>query len=424
MGDRKEKIQSWDSVETPWDLIGSYFKGGYLQKMVKHQIETFDNFTNIQIEKTIEMFNPVIINSENDYDETSKKYKLEIVINFKNFNIYQPQIHENNGAAKIMFPHEARLRNFTYCSSMTIDIHIQYIIRNGDNLENTQIHNKIIESVNIGKLPIMLRSSICVLSQYKHLDTKTTGECKYDAGGYFIINGSEKTVLGQERAAENRIYCFPLPKNTKFSMQAEMKSVPDFKSISPKQFNITISKKNNGYGYGLFINVPRLKVHIPLFVLFRAMNIISDKEICSYIVPDFEDLKSKKILEFLKASIIDANSYLTYESAMEHITTVVIYTPINMEKEQGQIKKRSYAEDIIANDIFPHCKTKGQKQYFLGYMTNQLIQCHFKWIKTTDRDSYINKRIDSTGTLLNNLFRNYFNKLVKDTQKQVIRDYI
>ena len=35
-----------------------------------------------------------------------------------------------------------------------------------------------------------------------------------DAGGYFIINGSEKTVFGQERAAENRIYCFDRKKIT------------------------------------------------------------------------------------------------------------------------------------------------------------------------------------------------------------------
>ena len=95
---------------------------------------------------------------------------------------------------------------------MTVDLHIQYVIRNGEGLSNTQIHNKIIENVHIGKLPIMLRSSICVLSQYKHLNNRQTGECEYDAGGYFIINGSEKTVLGQERAAENKIYCFFLPK--------------------------------------------------------------------------------------------------------------------------------------------------------------------------------------------------------------------
>ena len=232
------RTKKLNSVEDAWDVIGSYFNDGYLKKLVKHQVETFDDFTNIQIEKTISMFNPVNICSENDFDKKCGKHKLETIINFRNFNIYQPQIHENNGAATIMFPHQARLRNFTYCSSMTIDIHIQYIIRSGDNLENVQVHNNIIETVQIGKLPIMLRSSICILSQYKHLNNYQTGECKYDAGGYFIINGSEKTVLGQERAAENKIYIFGLPKSTKWTMQAEMKSVPDSKNISPKQFNI------------------------------------------------------------------------------------------------------------------------------------------------------------------------------------------
>ena len=46
---------------------------------------------------------------------------------------------------------------------------------------------------------------ICVLQQYKHLDYKITGECYVDAGGYFLINGSEKIVIPQERAAENKI---------------------------------------------------------------------------------------------------------------------------------------------------------------------------------------------------------------------------
>ena len=58
----------------------------------------------------------------------------------------------------------------------------------------------------------MLRSNVCVLTHYKHVSNQISGECKMDPGGYFIINGSEKTVLGQERAAENTIYCFDIKK--------------------------------------------------------------------------------------------------------------------------------------------------------------------------------------------------------------------
>ena len=417
-----EGSSGWKSVETPWDIIGKYFAKGYLQRLVEHQIDTFDDFTNIQIEKTINMFNPVNIRSDNDLDLETGKHKLEVSVVFKNFKIYQPQIHENNGAAKLMFPQAARLRSFTYSSSMTVDLHLQYSIRNGEGLSNTQIHNKIIENVHIGKLPIMLRSSICVLSQYKHLNNRQTGECEYDAGGYFIINGSEKTVLCQERAAENRVYCFFLPKSTKWSIQAEIKSVPDFKSISPKQFCIMINKKNNGYGFGMFVQLPRLKTPIPLFVLFRAMGISTDKEICKYIVNNLNVDRSEIVQEFLKASIIDSNNHMSQEDCMNHIINLVLYTPIGMDKEKGDMKKREYAEDVLNNDIFPHCKTKVRKIYFMGYMSSRLIQCHLKWIEPTDRDSYTNKRIDSTGILLNNLFRNYFNKLVKDMQKQIIRE--
>ena len=55
-------------------------------------------------------------------------------------------------------------------------------------------------------------------------------------------------------------------------------------------------------------------------------------------------------------------------------------------------------------------------------MTNKLLKCSFEWTLPDDRDSYLNKRIDLTGVLLNNLYRNYFNKLVKDMQKQIVRE--
>ena len=55
-------------------------------------------------------------------------------------------------------------------------------------------------------------------------------------------------------------------------------------------------------------------------------------------------------------------------------------------------------------------------------MVNKLLRTSLGWRKVDDRDSYLNKRLDLPGTLLNNLFRNYFNKLVKDMQKQTVRE--
>lgn len=410
-------------IETPWSIIGAYFRNQHLKRLVRHQIESYNDFVNNQIQRTIEMFNPVLIASEQDMCRRTKKNKLELHVTFDKFNLYRPQIHENNGATKIMFPCDARSRNFTYASTMTIDINIRYVVRTGENLENAQTFYKSIPKVHIGKLPIMLKSSICVLSQYTHINNNVSGECKHDAGGYFIINGSEKTVLGQERAAENRVYCFNTSKNNnKWSWTAEIKSVPDFKCISPKQINVMVANKNNGFGSPIYVQIPRIKQPIALFVVFRALGVISDKEICKHIVLDIDDETTKPILHSLQASIIDANSVMTQEDALKIITSNVMYTPMNMDKEAGAARKRIFTQEVLGNDLFPHCHTPIQKIYFLGYMVNRVLMCSLDMAKQDDRDSYVNKRVDLTGALLNNLFRNYFNKLVKDMSKQIVKE--
>ena len=409
--------------EIPWVLIESYFKHKHLKQLVKHQLESYNYFVNNQIQQTIEMFNPLIIVSEHDYIKEHNLHRLEIEITFENFSIYRPQIYENNGSTKIMFPQEARLRNFSYSSAMTIDLNIKYTVRNGENYKNVLNYQKKIKNVHIGKLPIMLKSDLCVLNQYKHLDHNETGECYMDPGGYFIINGSEKTCISQERAAENQIYCYNIEKNNnKWSWKAEMKCIPDWKCISPKQISLFIASRNNGYGNAIYLQIPRIKIPIPLFIIFRAFNIISDKEICELIILNIDNEHMKKMLISLKASIIDANKYMTKETAIKFIVNNVIYTPMNMDKETGSKKKYDFAMEVLSNDIFPHCKTETQKIYMLGYMTNILLQTSFGWLQESDRDSYMNKRIDLTGPLLNNLLRNYFNKLVKDMKKQIIRE--
>lgn len=409
-------------IEEPYQIIESYFRGQHLERVVRHQIESYNHFINYQIQRTIQMFNHVNVRSENDYVPEHDKYLLDINISFINFKLYPPQIHENNGATKVMLPEEAKLRNFTYASTMTVDLDIQYTIRDNDKMDNPKVIHKLLPKINIGKMPIMLKSSVCILNQNQHIHPSLIGECTMDTGGYFIIKGSEKTVLGQERAAENRVYCYSGKNTTKWSWYAEIKSIPDFKCISPKQIEMMISSKNNGFGFGLYIQVPRIKQPVELFILFRALGVMSDRSICEYILLSIEDAKQPEMTELLQASIIDANKCMTQESALAYITTHAAYTPINMDRDTGQRKKREFTSDVLKNDLFPHCQTTAQKLYMIGYMAKKLLQTSLGWIDTNDRDAYPNKRVELTGTLLNNLFRNYFNKLVKEMQKQIVRE--
>lgn len=406
-----------------WCIIESYFKNHHLERLVRHQVDSYNYFTNVQMQNTLNMFNPIKnIHSDADYNAELEKYAMDIEINLCNLKLHRPQIHENNGATSIMLPQEARLRNFTYSSAMTVDVDISIIVREGEFLNMEKKIKQVIKDVHIGKMPIMLKSSICCLKNIKELSNERSGECKYDAGGYFIINGSEKTVLGQERVAENTVFCFAMKQTTKWSWIAEIKSVPDYKQISPKQINIMVNTKNNGSGYGLYVQLARLKHPIPLFVLFRALGVLTDKMIATFITLDMEETRKIEILKFLEASVVDAKDTMTETDAIHYIMSLSVFMPMNMTHEQGKKKKQEFTEDVLENDLYPHCVTKTRKKYFLGYMANRLICTVLGWNECDDRDSFQNKRIDTVGVLINNLFRNYLNKMVKDIQKATIRE--
>ena len=285
-------------IEEPWTIIESYFEGQYLERLVRHQIESYNDFVSHKMRTTIEMFNPMRIVSQNDYNSEGDFYSLELYVTFKNLSMLRPQLHENNGATKTLYPQEARLRNFTYASTILCDVEIK--VDRKYSVDDIHSQVKTIPKVQIGKIPIMLKSIACVLKQQKSVNYDEVCECRYDPGGYFIINGSEKTVLAQERAAENKVYVRKAKPGSKWLCTAEIKSIPDFKIISPKQIMMMISSKNNGFGHPIYIRIQRIKQDIPLFVLFRVLGVISDKDIITKILLEIED---KNKLFALRASV-------------------------------------------------------------------------------------------------------------------------
>lgn len=420
--EKEETLSSY--IEEPWDIINKYFEKDHLKMLVRHQLESYDNFVNLQIHKTVNMFNPVIVTANDDYVPEHDLYRVNVEINFENLRMSRPSIHENNGATKLMYPNEARLRNFTYTAHLYLDFNIKYTYYQGEDFSQKKEKIQVLKNIKIGSLPVMVKSSLCVLTQMAHMSHHETNECKMDPGGYFIINGSEKTVIGQERAAENKIYCFDTSRsNTKWQTVCEVKSSPDYKEISPKQVSIMVaSRGTEGYnttGSPIMIQLKRLKQPIPIAILYRALGVVSDKDICKHILLNIDDPNNHEMLLFLKASLVEAGNIMTQEDALNYITNHVTYTPVKMSKEQGRQKKREYAEDVLENDLFPHCQTKPQKIYLLGMAIQKMIKVNMGVLKEDDRDSYLNKRVDLVGVLINNLFRNYLNKMVKDMTKKI-----
>lgn len=91
-----------------------------------------------------------------------------------------------------MLPNDARLRNLNYAAPLTVDVSIMARTFSTETGEY-QSESKVLKSVSLGRLPIMVRSSYCMLTQQQV--PSVHDECRYDYGGYFIVNGNEKVVI-------------------------------------------------------------------------------------------------------------------------------------------------------------------------------------------------------------------------------------
>ena len=77
---------------------------------------------------------------------------------------------------------------------------------------------KMYPSVYVGRMPVMTRSSLCTLKE------NDKDECAYDPGGYFIVNGRERTLISQERILTNYLFCLNM-QNTNIKVLYSLPSI-------------------------------------------------------------------------------------------------------------------------------------------------------------------------------------------------------
>ncbi|MES1921429.1 DNA-dependent RNA polymerase II [Bonamia ostreae] len=262
------------------------------------------------------------------------------------------------------------------------------------------------DRIFLGQLPIMLRSQYCTLnSHYKKGDALVDlGECAYDQGGYFIINGKEKVIVAQERLRNNNVYIF----FRKGIFVAEVRSQLEKTNNMLSSFfiKLEILKKGNSSGIPVIrATIPLINQDIPIIILFRALGDVSDKVILERICYNLED---SEITELLKGSLEEAEFITNQELALDYIG--------RRGKAIGNPKSERiiYAKNILQNELLSHigvndwCET--QKAYYIGYIINRLLKTYIGRSKPDDRDHYSNKRIDLSGALMAGLFQKLFHR--------------
>lgn len=405
-------------METTNFLIDQCF-GQNKRYLVKHLLDSYDDFMLRKLDDIIDGFNPIIINHTLMPEENVYKYNLNIEI--KNPLITKPIIYEKDGSSKVMTPKDARNRNFTYSSPIHVDLHITASTYNTSTQGYVEEKKKI-SNVCIGKIPIMVKSKYCVLNDKKNLAAQD--ECMYDYGGYFIVNGNEKVVISQDRIKENKPYVFINNKVSAYSHIAEIRSVQDNKFSVPKTTTLKLSNKPNQFGRFIRLNIHHVKHDVPLVVLFKALGVESDKEIAKHILFNCEDPLNAPLLAELAGSFEEGNHITCQREAIEYLAKYMnINHGYSKDVNQNRLKRLEIVRDVLTNELLPHVGTDYYKKaLYLGYMVNKLLRCYMGIIPYDDRDSYINKRVDTPGSSLGTLFRSYFGKQIKDTKNMINKE--
>jgi len=402
-----------------WEAVRAYFSNG-VRRMVDHQVDSYEDFIRHKIPLIIQSAPPITVWHEQD--EMIKKYKYEFKLSFENISYIKPRIQEATGRVKPMLPMEARIRNFTYSAQMYVDIRFVARTYKGPMLDTYDEESHVFEGISLGKLPVMLGSSLCLLKDYP-MSLAEYGECAHDPLGYFIIHGSERTILCQEKVADNRIMIFQNKKSTsKHLYSVEIKSLHESFTMPPKKLEIRLSSKFNGYGNPLTACVPRFREDIPVVIYFRALGVLTDREITKIIWGNETDLHT----ELLAASFRDASELgiFTQQDAVQYLTN-------HLQYGTNQEDKCAYVRQLLNSEFLPHVRFAGEtvmpvhnvrKVMIMGSMIRRLLLTYCKQIPLDDRDAYPNKRVVTTGALLTHLFRQLFQKVCNDTRNEFVQE--
>ncbi len=250
--------------------------------------------------------------------------------------------------------------------------------------------------VQLARIPIMLRSSRCLLSKYTPDERIDHGEDEWDHGGYFVVGGRERVILGQTRMNYNE------PTVKKGKADKKLKYTADIRSMSEETgHSVSVTASIGEDDRILTFTLPYIKDQIPMGVVFRALGVETVEKLTDVI-----GLYDKKAGKYIKTIIRDGfrTEVDSQESAIKFIGK---YCTQSGAKDSD---KPAYAQQVVDGELFPHLgvATRKEKLYFLGHIVKKLLLVQLGYKSLDDRDDYARKRVETAGVLVKGLFKTLF----------------
>ena len=369
-----------DSSTKRWPVIQDILKR---EGIARQHLNSFDEFLERGLQSIVnEVAQIEIENAEYPYKIQLGKVKLQ-----------QPRMMELDGSITHITPAEARLRNVSYSAPVMMEASV---VEDGKILESRFVH--------IGDVPVMAKSNACILHNFSTQKLIEHGEDPNDPGGYFIINGSERVIVGLEDLSYNKIIVDRETVGGNIVLKAKV-----YSSIVGYRAKLELVMKNDGL---IVARIPGSPVDIPVVTLMRSLGLESDREIAAA-VSLVDELQDE-----LEGSFEKAGDVPTAKDAIVYISKRIAPGML----EEFQIKR---AETLLDWGLLPHLgkhpENRKEKAQFLGEAACKLLELKLGWISPDDKDHYGNKVIKFAGQMLADLFRTAFRNLVRDMKYQLER---
>lgn len=365
--------------------------------------------------------------------------EVEVCVEFANVQIRKPTIFENNGAVTPMYPNDARLRNMTYAAPVYTDIIATYTMRTpkaasagGEPEVETIVRRRTLPHVHVGKIPVMVGSTYCLLHDTPEKTPRELGECEADVGGYFIIQGGERIIISQERMSENVPFVFRNSKARGKEVEViDVKSIGPDNEGAPKSLSVKVVQQAKGSiaPEHIIVTCPRIKAEIPLFIMLRALGLGSDRDIIELICGSVEESPYMMIFQ----ECIEAASGVTTQAAAHDWLAANIGSGGGSREsysantlQSAKPPRTATVKEILAEECLPHIGGSDmlyEKACYIAFITKKVLDVFTGVIPHDDRDAYPNKKVELPGNLMGNLFRYLFGtKVVKDMKTSLTKE--
>jgi DNA-directed RNA polymerase subunit B len=370
-------------------LLKSFFEE---KGLVRQHLNSYNEFIDRDLQGVIDETGEIQIEiPEKPYKV--KFGKIRVLKKTDHQKVTLPYTTEVDGTLNEIYPMEARFRGLTYAAPISLEM-----------TPTVDDKERETELIQIGDLPVMMKSKLCPLSHLSPDELIRCGEDPSDPGGYFIINGSERVIVALEDLAANHILVDIDTRGVNPVYQAKV-----FSTTVGFRARIQLRMKSDS---GFYVSMPGVPTEIPLVILMRALGLESDKDIAEAVSPE-ETMQNQ-----LEASFEKATGINTVDEAVKYIGNRVAHGQV----EEYRLRR---AESVLDQNFLPHIgrtfERRIEKAFFLGEMLCRTIELKLGKREVDDKDHFKNKRLKLAGPLLADLFRIAFRNLCRDIKYQLER---